>query len=95
MAQAMRQVLEQPGLEGILINIYGGINPIHEGAGGIAEVMAEGVEVPVVAKALGHRQEETWAILEAAGATVVRATATERAVEEVLRQAALAQGAAS
>ena len=87
MAEAMRIVLGQPGLKGVLINIYGGINPIHEGALGVAEVMAEGVRVPVVAKALGNFQEETWAILEAAGVTVVKAVETETAVAEVLRQA--------
>lgn len=87
MAEAMRIVLGQPGLKGVLINIYGGINPIHEGAQGVADVMAEGVCVPVVAKALGNFQERTWAILEDAGVTVVKAVETERAVDEVLRQA--------
>ena len=86
MAAAMRRVLAQPGLKGILINIYGGINPIHEGARGVAEVMAEGVSIPVVAKALGNFQEETWAILEQAGVTVVKEMETEEAVTEILRQ---------
>ena len=89
MAAAMRRVLERPGLKGILINVYGGINPIHEGARGVAEVMAEGVSVPVVAKALGHREQETWAILEEAGVHVVRSVETEDAVAEVLRRAGL------
>jgi len=84
MAQAMRLVLGRPGLKGVLINIYGGINPIHEGALGVAEVMAEGVEVPVVAKALGNHQEETWAILEKAGVEVVRESETEKAVAALL-----------
>ena len=83
----MRIVLGQPALKGVLINIYGGINPIHEGAVGVADVMAEGVDIPVVAKALGNYQEETWATLEAAGVTVVRSVATESAVDEVLRRA--------
>jgi len=86
MAAAMRLVLDQPGLEAVLINIYGGINPIHEGAKGVAEVMAEGAGVPVVAKALGNRQEETWEILEQAGVEVIRATETEQAVAAVLRR---------
>lgn len=86
MAQAMRLVLERPGLQGVLINIYGGINPIHEGALGVAEVMAEGVQVPVVAKALGNHQEETWAILEKAGVEVVRSLETEQAVAALLRR---------
>ena len=86
METAMRRVLARPGLQGVLINIYGGINPIHEGARGIARVMAEGVSVPVVAKAFGNFQDETWAILEEAGVQVVRSLATEDAVAELLRR---------
>jgi len=84
MATAMRRVLRQGGVKGVLINVYGGINPIHEGALGVADVMAEGVAVPVVAKALGHRQEETWEILRAAGVTVYEGLDTEGAVAELV-----------
>ena len=84
MAEAMRIVLDRPGLRGVLINIYGGINPIHEGAKGIAEMMGKGVSVPVVAKALGNFQEQTWETLEAAGVTVVKEIETEKAVAELL-----------
>jgi succinyl-CoA synthetase beta subunit len=86
LAQAMRLVLDQPHLKGVLINLYGGINPIHEGALGIADVMAEGVSVPVVAKALGNFEEQTWATLSAAGVTVVKAVETEKAVAEMWRR---------
>ena len=82
MASALRIVLRQPDIRGVFINIYGGINPIHEGAKGIAEVIREeGVEVPLVAKALGNFQEETWAILEDAGVKVVRTVRTDQAVD--------------
>ena len=84
MAEAMRIVLDRPGLRGVLINIYGGINPIHEGAKGIADVMGKGVPIPVVAKALGNFQEQTWATLEAAGVTVVKEIETEAAVAALL-----------
>jgi len=87
MATAMRRVLRQKGLKGILINVYGGINPIHEGALGVADVMAEGVAIPVVAKALGHRQEETWEILRSAGVTVYEGLDTEGAVAELVSRA--------
>ena len=87
MAEAMHIVMGQPGLKGVLINIYGGINPIHEGARGVADVIAEGADVPVVAKALGNYQEETWETLAGAGVIVVKEVETERAVEEMLRQA--------
>lgn len=75
-------VLEKPGLRGLLINLYGGINPIHEGAKGIVRVLRERqVTIPVVAKALGNRQEETWATLAEGGVTVVTDITTEAAVE--------------
>jgi succinyl-CoA synthetase beta subunit len=41
------------------------------------------VRIPVVAKALGNRQEETWDILRAGGVHVVTDVATERAVDQL------------
>ena len=86
MASAMRLVLSQPGLKAVLINVYGGINPIHEGAKGVAEVLAEEPSVPVVAKALGNHEEETWEILRQAGVEVVTDMATERVVEALFHR---------
>jgi succinyl-CoA synthetase beta subunit len=87
MAQALRLVLKKPGLKGIFINIYGGINPIHEGAKGVARVIREdGLTLPIVAKALGNFQEETWRIFEEAGVTVIKTLDTEGAIEELFRQ---------
>jgi len=74
-------VLRKPGLRGLLINLYGGINPIHEGAKGVVRALREkDVKIPVVAKALGNRQEETWATLAEGGITVVTDITTEAAV---------------
>ena len=75
-------VLQKPGLRGLLINLYGGINPIHEGAKGIVRLLKEKqVSIPVVAKALGNRQEETWATLREAGVIIVTDITTEAAVD--------------
>jgi succinyl-CoA synthetase beta subunit len=75
-------VLQKPGLRGLLINLYGGINPIHEGAKGIVRALKEKqVSIPVVAKALGNRQEETWATLAEAGVIIVTDIATEAAAD--------------
>ncbi|HSB71194.1 MAG TPA: ATP-grasp domain-containing protein [Candidatus Methylomirabilis sp.] len=75
-------VLQKPGLRGLLINLYGGINPIHEGAKGVVKVLREKqIKIPVVAKALGNRQEETWATLAEGGVTVVTDITTEAAVD--------------
>jgi succinyl-CoA synthetase beta subunit len=74
-------ILGKPDIRGLLINLYGGINPIHEGAKGIVRALREGqVNIPVVAKALGNRQEETWATLSEGGVTVVTDITTEAAV---------------
>ena len=94
MAEAARIVMGQPGLKAVLVNIYGGINPIHEGAKGIADVLVDHPSIPVVAKALGNFQEETWSTLEAAGVRVVREVETEAAVEVVLRSAELGRRSA-
>jgi succinyl-CoA synthetase beta subunit len=75
-------VLQKPGLRGLLINLYGGINPIHEGAKGIVRLLKEKqVTIPGVAKALGNRQEETWATLREAGVIIVTDITTEAAVD--------------
>jgi len=86
MNKALRLVLKKPGVRAVFINLYGGINPIHEGAKGIAEVIREdNVTIPIVAKAYGNFQEETWATLASAGVKVVKHTQTGKAVEELFR----------
>ena len=82
MVDCMELVLEQPKLEAIFINLYGGINPIHEGAKGVAKVIRERkLNIPVVAKALGNRQEETWKTLEEVGVHVIKESETQKAVK--------------
>lgn len=82
--QAMDLVLQKKGLKAIFINVYGGINPIHEGAKGVVRYIRDHkVTIPIVAKALGNRQEETWEILKGEGVTVVTEVATEKGVEEL------------
>ena len=59
--KCMDLVLMKVGIRAVLINVYGGINPIHKGAKGIVRYIKEhSLKIPVVAKALGNRQEETW-----------------------------------
>jgi succinyl-CoA synthetase beta subunit len=82
--RCMELIMMKPGLRGIFINVYGGINPIHEGAKGVVRYMQEhNVKIPIVAKALGNRQEETWEIFRAAGVHVVTEAATEKAIERL------------
>lgn len=80
--RCMELLMMKPDLRGIFINVYGGINPIHEGAKGVVRYIREHkVKIPVVAKALGNRQEETWEIFKSGGVHVVTEAATEKAVD--------------
>jgi succinyl-CoA synthetase beta subunit len=80
----MDLVMMKPDLRGIFINVYGGINPIHEGAKGVVRYLKEhNVKIPIVAKALGNRQEETWEIFRSGGVHVVTETATEKAIDRL------------
>jgi len=82
MYKVMDLIMQKPGIRAILINVYGGINPIHEGARGVVQYMKEhNVTIPIVAKALGNHQEETWEIFRSQGVHVVTDIATETAVE--------------
>jgi succinyl-CoA synthetase beta subunit len=84
--KVMDLVLQKKGVKAIFINIYGGINPIHEGAKGVVRYMQEhNVRLPVVAKALGNHQEETWEIFRQNGVRVVTDVSTEKGVEELAR----------
>lgn len=82
MEDCMEIILEKnDSIKGIFINIYGGINPIHEGAKGITKVIKDKkLNIPIVAKALGNRQEETWEILEKSGVYVYKSSDTQGAI---------------
>ena len=83
--KCMELVMMKPDLKAIFINIYGGINPIHEGAKGVVRYIEEHeVKIPIVAKALGNHQEETWEIFRSAGVHVVTEAATEKAVDRLI-----------
>ncbi len=84
--KVMDLVLQKEGIRAVFINVYGGINPIHEGAKGVVRYMQEHkVTVPVVAKALGNHQEETWEIFKKYGVHVVTDVSTEKGVEQLAR----------
>jgi succinyl-CoA synthetase beta subunit len=82
----MDLVLQKEGIKALFINVYGGINPIHEGAKGIVRYMQDhNVQIPVVAKALGNYQEETWQIFREHGVHVVDDVSTEKGIEQLAR----------
>jgi succinyl-CoA synthetase beta subunit len=80
--KVMELVFQKEGIRGLFINVYGGINPIHEGAKGVVRYLKDhNVTIPVVAKALGNHQEETWEIFKANGVHVTSGVSTEEGVE--------------
>jgi len=82
--KCMELLMMKEGLRAVFINIYGGINPIHEGAKGVIRYIKEhNVSIPIVAKALGNLQEETWEIFRSGGVHVVTEAATEKAIERL------------
>ena len=82
--KCMELVMMKSDLRAIIINIYGGINPIHEGARGVVRYIKEHkVKLPIVAKALGNHQEETWEIFREGGVHVITEAPTEKAVERL------------
>jgi len=84
--KVMDLVIQKEGVRAIFINVYGGINPIDEGAKGVVRYIKEhDVKIPIVARALGNRQEETWEIFREHGVTVVTEVSTEKGVEELFR----------
>lgn len=88
---ALQLVLEPDGVDGCIINLYGGINRMKEAANGIAKAIEEtGEKRHIVVKILGNQQEEAWDILsKIPNVHVIRVFQTETAVdklEELLRQ---------
>lgn len=77
-------VRRHKNVKGIIVNLYGGINPMVDAAKGVVNAVGDGKErIPIVIKLLGNKQEEAWKILEAADLTVVKSVHTERAVKKL------------
>ncbi|GAW92249.1 ADP-forming succinate--CoA ligase subunit beta [Calderihabitans maritimus] len=86
-AAALRIVLKTPGVEGVLINLFGGINNCEKMAMGISQVINE-VNPPqaIVVKMRGHSQDEGWAILEKNNIPIIKYGTTEEAVILLLKE---------
>ena len=80
-ASALRIVLKTPGIEGILINLFGGINNCEQMARGITNVIDEmKPDKKIVVKMRGHSQESGWHLLESRQIPLVKFGTTEEAV---------------
>jgi succinyl-CoA synthetase beta subunit len=86
-ADALRVVLKTPGVEGVFINLFGGINNCEQMAKGIAQVIDELQPTQaIVVKMRGHSQDEGWAILESKNIPIIKFGTTEEAVILLLEQ---------
>jgi succinyl-CoA synthetase beta subunit len=80
-ADALRIVLKTPGVDGVFINVFGGINNCEQIALGLADVIDHvKSEKTIVVKMRGHSQEEGWALLESRNIPFVKFGTTEEAV---------------
>jgi succinyl-CoA synthetase beta subunit len=84
-AQAIRLVLKQETVRGVIMNAYGGINNCEIMAQGVVEVVTQDKpKVPIVVKMRGHFQEEGWALLEKHDIPIVKRGTTDEAVKLLL-----------
>jgi succinyl-CoA synthetase beta subunit len=80
-ADALRIVLKTPGVDGVFINVFGGINNCEQIALGLTDVIDHvKPEKTIVVKMRGHSQEEGWALLESRNIPFVKFGTTEEAV---------------
>ena len=85
--KAMKLLLENPKIERILINVFGGINNCEVMATGIVKAMKDyPASKTVVVKSRGHGQEEGWKLFEEAGCKQVRFGTTDDAVKLLLEE---------
>ncbi len=82
---ALRLVNRLPGVDRILINIYGGITRTTDVAAGMNAVLAEGVMKPIYARVSGAEEEEARKLL--AGSAVRMYSTAPEAVKAVVKGA--------
>jgi len=82
---ALRLVNRLPGVDRILVNIYGGITRTTDVAAGINTVLSEGVAKPIYARVSGAEEEEARKLL--AGTTVKMYGTAPEAVDAVVKGA--------
>ena len=86
-AAALKIVLKTPGVEGVLFNVFGGINNCEQMAKGIAQVFDEKKPPQtIIVKMRGYSQEAGWEILEARNVNIIKHGTTEDAVKKLLTE---------
>jgi len=85
MERAVELMLRDKRLRALLINLYGGINPMPAAAKGIVRAYERlRPKIPILVKLVGNQQEEAWSRLESAGIPVVKEIQTEVAVKKLM-----------
>ena len=85
--RSIHLVLKNRSAQGIIINLYGGVNSLLEAAIGIVAGVSElKHNVPLIVKALGNQQKECWELLEKHNIPVIKSHRTEDAVAHLCRQ---------
>jgi len=85
MAEALRICLATPGVEGVLVNAFGGINNCEWMGRGIANVIDEDKpKAKILVKMRGHSQDEGWKLLEDRSIPIVKFGTTEEAVKQIV-----------
>lgn len=85
MAEALKIVASQKNVEGIIVNVFGGINNCEFMAKGIKRAIEENkIEQKIVVKMRGHFQEEGWKILDDLNIPTVKYDTTKKAVKILL-----------
>jgi succinyl-CoA synthetase beta subunit len=89
MRDSMKLLMNDSRVKGLIVNLYGGVNPMVAAAEGIVAGWNECArKIPVVVKILGNQQEEAWKIVEDAGLPVIKNVHTDAAVDLLLRKMA-------
>jgi succinyl-CoA synthetase beta subunit len=81
-AAALRIVLKTPGVQGVFLNAYGGINNCEEMAKGvIAVINSLKPQEAIVVKMRGHSQKEGWALLAQRNIPIIKTGTTADGIE--------------
>ena len=82
MAESLRISLATPGVNAVVINVFGGINNCEVMAKGIASVLDnDKPSAKIVVKMRGHSQDEGWKILEDRKVPLIKYGTSEEAVQ--------------
>ena len=82
--EALEQVADL-GVEGILMNVYGGLVNCATFASRVVEAVHKGpISIPLVVRMQGHLEEEGWALLRENGVEVVGRGTTRMAAERLI-----------